>query len=288
MAWLGKAVGGVLGLLAGGPLGAAVGAALGHGVDRGAERVADLFGSERVADRARLQATFVEATFTVLGHLSKSDGRVSETEIAFAESVMGRMRLTGATRRLAIAYFQRGKSESFNLAGALAAFRQASPGQVQLHQLFLEILLAASYIDGPPSPVKQAILEQCRHGLHVPLVSFRRLERMIQLHYQILGGTAGWRTAGAGWGAGGADAGRRGPGPQTTRGTLAESYAVLGIPAQASDEEVKRAYRTLMNRHHPDKLTARGAPAEAIEMATQKTLEIRRAYDSINASRGIG
>lgn len=284
MAWLGKAVGGVLGLLAGGPLGAAVGAALGHGVDRGAERVADLFGPERAADRARMQATFVEATFTVLGHLSKSDGRVSEAEIAFAESVMGRMGLTGANRRTAIAYFQRGKSESFNLAGALAAFRQASPGQVQLHQLFLEILLAASYMDGPPSPVKQAILEQCRHGLQVPLVSFRRLERMIQLQYQILGGAAGWRTAGAG----GAGAGRRGPGAQTTRSTLAESYAVLGIPAQASDEEVKRAYRTLMNRHHPDKLTARGAPAEAIKMATQKTLEIRRAYDSINAARGIG
>ena len=284
MAWWGKAVGGVLGLLAGGPLGAAVGAALGHGVDRGAERVADLFGPERAGAQARLPATFVEATFTVLGHLSKSDGRVSEAEIAFAESVMGRMGLTGAGRQLAIAYFKRGKSESFNLGAALADFRQASPGQVQVHQLFLEILIAASYMEGPPSATKRVILEQCRHALQVPLVSFRRLERMIELQYQILGGAAGWRTAGAGWGAGGA--GRRGPGAPPTRNTLAAAYAVLGIPAQASDEEVKRAYRTLMNRHHPDKLTARGAPAEAITMATQKTTEIRRAYDSVMAARG--
>ena len=59
----------------------------------------------------------------------------------------------------------------------------------------------------------------------------------------------------------------------------------MGITPQASDEEVKRAYRKLMNRHHPDKLMSRGAPAEAIKMASQKTHEIRRAYETITAAR---
>ena len=82
MGWWGKAVGGTLGLLVGGPLWAMVGAAVGHGVDRGAEQAADLFGPARAAQRARLQGVFLETTFTVLGHLAKSDGRVSENSWA--------------------------------------------------------------------------------------------------------------------------------------------------------------------------------------------------------------
>jgi len=280
MGWWGKAVGGTLGFLAGGPLGAMLGATLGHGLDRGVERAADLFGPARAAERAQLQGIFLESTFRVLGHLAKSDGRVSETEIAFAESVMTRMGLNHAMRRKAIQFFYQGKAPSFDLAAALAAFRQASQGQTQLHQLFMEIQLAAAYMDGEPTPAERLVLEQCRHALQVPLVSFRRLERLIQAQYRILGAAAGWRA-----GATGPGAGRRDPGAQTGRTSLAGAYAVLGIAPAASDEEVKRAYRTLMNRHHPDKLMSRGAPEEAIKMASQKTHEIRRAYETVTAAR---
>ncbi len=280
MGWWGKAVGGTLGLLVGGPLGAMVGAAMGHGVDRGVAHVADLFEPARAAERARLQGIFLETTFSVLGHLAKADGRVSETEIAFAESVMTRMGLDRSLRRTAIQFFYQGKAPGFNLAAALAAFRQASPGQAQLHQLFLEIQLAAAYRGGQPGPAQRLVLEQCRHGLQIPLASFRRLERLIEIQYQFLGGNAGWRAGGPG-----AGAGRQGAGAPSPRTALAGAYATLGITAQATDEEVKRAYRKLMNRHHPDKLTSRGAPAEAIKLASQQTHEIRRAYETITAAR---
>ena len=53
------------------------------------------------------------------------------------------------------------------------------------------------------------------------------------------------------------------------------------------DAEVKKAYRRLMNQHHPDKLVSKGLPEEMIQIANQKTQEIRRAYDRIKEERGF-
>lgn len=284
MGWWGKALGGVLGLALGGPLGALVGAALGHGLDRGAAH-ADLFGGAKVKDRGLLQERFFETTFAVMGHLTKSDGRVSEREIAFAESVMDRMGLSPSLRRAAILLFNQGKDPGFALAPALAGLRGAGLGQGVLRQIFLEVQLGAAYADGDPTSVQRDILERMRRALQVPAATFGRIERLIVLQQRVLNGA--WSKGRAeGWGrsARGSESpgGRRG---SPTRQSLASAYASLGVEPGSSEAEVKRAYRRLMNRHHPDKLISRGAPEEAIKLASQRTQEIRRAYETITRSR---
>ncbi|MFA7388435.1 MAG: co-chaperone DjlA, partial [Thiohalobacteraceae bacterium] len=44
--------------------------------------------------------------------------------------------------------------------------------------------------------------------------------------------------------------------------------------------------RRLMNQHHPDKLVAKGLPEEMVSLATEKTQEIKAAYETIKAARG--
>ena len=262
----------------GGPLGGLAGAVIGRGLDRGAER-ADLFGGPRVANPERLKERFFETTFAVMGCLAKSDGRVSETEIAFAESVMERMSLSPAMRRAAILFFNQGKDSEFDLDAALKGLRQARLGHGPLLQIFLEVQVAAAHVDGDPSEAQGAVLNRIRQLLGVPLATFRRIERLVQIQQRILGGFAG--RAGAGRGSAGGGPGSRRPGVSP----LGEAYATLGVEASASDAEVKRAYRSLMNRHHPDKLVSRGLPEEALKLASQRTQEIRRAYETINRAR---
>ena len=42
-----------------------------------------------------------------------------------------------------------------------------------------------------------------------------------------------------------------------------------------------------MSQHHPDKLVSKGLPEEMMKLATQKTHEIRQAYEMISAARKV-
>ncbi len=62
-------------------------------------------------------------------------------------------------------------------------------------------------------------------------------------------------------------------------------YAILGVPRDASAEQIKRAYRKLMSQHHPDKLG--DVPEELKRRAEERAREINAAYERIRSERGI-
>ena len=72
-----------------------------------------------------------------------------------------------------------------------------------------------------------------------------------------------------------------GGGSATTASDLDGAYSALGMRAQSTDHEIKRAYRKLMSQYHPDKLMGQGVPEDMIQVATEKTQEVQSAYDLI-------
>ncbi len=70
-----------------------------------------------------------------------------------------------------------------------------------------------------------------------------------------------------------------------SRASISDAYTVLGVDSSASDADIKKAYRRLMSQHHPDKLIAKGLPEEMLKLATEKSQEIRAAYDQIREAR---
>ncbi len=261
---LGKIIGAVLGYSIGGFLGLLIGVFIGHQVDKVLPSVAGgvLLGAVK-KHQEKVQRVFFEATFTVMGHLAKADGRVSEQEIHVARQVMQRMNLSQAATREAMELFGRGKEPDFNLDAMLQSLGDVTRHQHNLMRMFIEIQLAAGYADGALAETERNVLLRICSALGFSQAEFERLEAMIQ-----------------------AEIHRHQPG-RSKRLDLGDAYAILSLDETATDAEVKRAYRRLTGQHHPDKLAAKGLPKEMMKLAEEKTHEIRTAYERIREERGI-
>jgi DnaJ like chaperone protein len=269
MSWWGKLAGGVFGFMLGGPLGALLGSVLGHNFDKGLAGLEADGATGGQAEQARIQSAFFTATFSVMGHIAKADGRVSTEEINQARAIMAQMDLPAEMRRAAIDLFNQGKRHDFPLDDVLNQFRRECRRRTTLIQMFLEIQIQAAWADGKLDTAEEQLLLHICQKLGIPEFLFRQLERMI--HAQQGGQYSGSSQRQAASGA----------------PSLKDAYAMLGMSADASDAEIKKAYRRLMSQHHPDKLVAKGLPEEMMKVATRKTHEIRKAYEAIKQARGF-
>lgn len=268
--YLGKVVGGMIGAVFG-PVGALLGVFVGHQFDKGAAEQLGIRGGFGSANPEAVRRTFFETTFSVMGHLAKIDGLVSEEEIREARAVMYRMQLSPELTREAMRLFNQGKGADFPLELTLQRFRAQAGGQHDLFRTFLLIQLQAALANGRIDNAERALLWRMCQVLGISRVELAQLEAMVRAQ-TIFGG------AGAG------QAGRHQVRPANS---LEQAYKVLGTEPSASDAEVKKAYRRLMSQHHPDKLLARGLPESMRGEAETRTQEIRAAYDVLRETRGM-
>lgn len=64
-----------------------------------------------------------------------------------------------------------------------------------------------------------------------------------------------------------------------------DPYDVLGVAPDATEVEVRAAWRMLVRETHPDRLAARGLPEEAVKMAEKRLIDVNRAWERIQADR---
>lgn len=254
MAWWGTLIGGTLGFMFGGALGALLGAALGSNFDKGLK----LNDSFAPGDQERVQAAFFTACFSIMGHIAKSDGRVSQQEIDAARHIMSQMQLNEQQREAAIRLFNEGKQAGFPFDDVLAEFKRECHRRHNLLQMFIEIQLATAMADGELHDNERRLIMHMADSLGF---SAHEIEHLIKL-------ATGARHQ-----------------HQQQGITLDEAYAMLDVDSTASDSDIKKAYRRMMSQHHPDKLVSKGLPEEMIRLATEKTQEIRKAYELIQQSR---
>ena len=226
-------------------LGGPIGAVLGAVV---ANRIGG-GGSGPFSQIEQKQSIFFTATFAMLGQLSKADGRVSEAEIAVVEQVMrNTLKLDDKARGLAIDIFNQAKDAPSEFMAYAEQFYQAFARQPQMFTMLIELLTVLALADNELHPEEDRLLTQAA-TLFGCLGDYERLK---QKHK-------------------GDDV------------SLDTHYKTLGCTPDMSLAEVKRAYRKLAMKHHPDRAQAEGLPPELQEAALARFKDIQNAFDAVEA-----
>lgn len=267
--WGGRLLGLLLGSFIGNLPGLILGFIIGYLFDIGLLRkwFYELTGQQDKGSRSYTQDIFFETTFSVMGYIAKADGRVTERDIEYARSVMRQLELDEQAKQRAIEAFNVGKQPGFNLDSALSTLKRACWYKPALLKFFLETQVQMAQANGGIGLQAQAVIERiCQHFG----IATSPFQNQYQYYNQYQQQQHSYQQP-----------------HYTSVNQLDEAYRLLGVGKDATDAEVKKAYRKQMSANHPDRLIAKGVPEEMIKLATQKTQQIKKAYEDICRARGL-
>ncbi|WP_226705035.1 co-chaperone DjlA [Microbulbifer elongatus] len=253
MSWLGAGIGAGIGMMFGGPIGAALGAWVGSSFGSGLKKLSD---AGITLNRDGAQAVFIVALFSMLAKMAKADGQVSKAEIQLVDDfIKNNLRLNAEDRQQAIKIFQNAKDDQFTIYDYARQYRQLIRNQA-MREMVYRLLFAVAFADGELHPAEEQIL--------------RRIPGDLGLHASIF--TAMFNEFGHRGGA-------------TSTGNLQAHYDILECSPDASDKELKLAYRRKAAEYHPDKIASKGLPDEFMRHAEDQMKSVTVAYDTIVAAR---
>ncbi|MEO4048840.1 TerB family tellurite resistance protein [Pseudomonas sp. CAU 1711] len=256
MIWPATVLGAAAGLALASIPGALLGGLLGQVLDR-RMRLQSLQHLRALLGPRRPAIDDEDLLFMLVGRLAKSDGRVLDSHIQTARNEMQRLGLDEPARRRAMQAFARGKQVADQeLRAPLHALR-ARPERAEA---LLRTCWRMAWADGRVSVAERRLIEQWGRWL-------------------------GWKPAALA-----ALAGEYEPTRKVAEVTSSDYQAalrLLGVRADSEPAAIKRAYRRLLSRHHPDKLAGSGATAAQLRAATDKTRELQLAYELVRRRHGF-
>ncbi len=270
---IGSVIGGFAGFIIGtyffggiffGIIGGMIGSSIGRGLSLNSSR-----GGRGSQNRtAGADNFFFVSLFSMLGKMAKADGQVSQLEMNTVKQFMVRdLNLDPMLQSQAMIIFNRslGSPESFEQYAQQFYIRFRN--KPQLIELMVDALVRVAYSDNVIHPSEQHLLESVIRIFHLSSYTFESIKN------RYASGSSSYQSSG-----------NRGSSYQSSN-VSDLNYSILGCSRGSSDSEIKKAYRKKVSEFHPDKIAAKGLPAEFTKFAGDKFREIQEAYEIIKKER---
>lgn len=197
----------------------------------------------------------------LVAKVAKADGRVDELEAELVGNMFTDIsRLfpdPEKVRTLLKEIFSIEKENPFNTDDVAIALYGLIRNDPHKRLQMMQFLVNLAYIDGTLSREEETMLHTIATLLHLRDEEFKAiLDRFASYHRHSF-----------------------------KESSLDQAYALLEVSKDASDDELKKAYRALVKRHHPDIVKAQGLSDDYIREATEKVQEINAAYELIKKVR---
>jgi DnaJ like chaperone protein len=191
---------------------------------------------------------FTIAVIALAGKMAKADGAVSDAELdAFARVFRVPPQEEGNVRRI----FNLARQDVAGYESYAQQIARLYVGNPAVLEDVLDGLFEIAKADGVLHPAEAAFLERVADIFGFAPNEYRRIRAS---HFA----------------------------PELT-----DPYVILGVSYVAGPEEIKQTYRRLVRENHPDRLMARGVPAEFVKLANDKLAAINSAYEKIRDERGL-
>lgn len=257
MLWPATLLGAAAGLAIASIPGALLGGLLGQVLDRrlrlqSLDHLRELLGAKRPPP-----LDDEDLLFMLIGCLAKSDGRVLDSHIQAARNEMQRLGLDESGRRRAMQAFNRGKQvDDKELRLALRALHE----RPERGETLLRTCWRMAWADGRVSEAEARLIQQWGLWLEWKRGALKALAAEYEPASQV---------------------------PQVKSSDYQAALRLLGVQMDSEPAVIKRAYRRLLSRHHPDKLAGSGATPAQLRTATDKTRELQVAYELVRQRHGF-
>lgn len=257
----GKWIGGILGWVIFGPIGGLIGFLIGSMADMGAkliesdiEREHPYTGTRKSGSRRPSSAqeryvgqrnSFIVSLLVLSTAVIKADGKYLKSELNYVREFI-RKNFGDAAVPEAMEILRRLKDQHINIYEVGGQIRQYM-NYSQRMQLF-HYLVALAQSDGNVCQAEIDVLKSIASAMGISSANANSILAMFEHNIE-------------------------------------SAYTVLEIDKNATDEEVKKAYKRLAMKHHPDKVATLGPDIQ--KSAEEKFKKVQEAYDTIKKERGM-
>lgn len=225
------------------------------------------------------QGMFVDSLMQLTAVVVKADQRMLKSELDFVKSYLVKNLGTAEAQR-AILKLRDYLNEDIDYQTVCANIRHNASIQERL--LIIQFLLGLAQADGNIDSSEMTIIQQIAQAMGISTTDFEALKAMF-LGYAYRSGFGGYGYGNAGYGSGNYSSGSSAN--YNNFSNIDDDYKILEITADASDDEVKKAYRKAAMKHHPDKVSHLGEDVR--KAAEEKFAKVNEAYNRIKKSRGM-